>query len=273
MATRTPIVNVMAKACYKAARGLIRDFGEVEQLQVSRKGPADFVSTADRAAERRLVEELSRARPDYGFLLEEGDPVEGRDPLGRRWIVDPLDGTTNFLHGMPQWAVSIGLEEDGELVAGAVYDPIRDELFWAEKGVGAYMNDRRIRVSERRDLADCLVACGAPFLGQGDHEAFLAQTREVMARTAGVRRLGAASLDLAWLAAGRCDGFWEIGLKPWDIAAGIVLVREAGGYVTDLTGRGRMMRTGDVVAANARTHHRLLRLVRPAGAGRPAVVL
>ena len=272
MAVRTAIINVMAKACYKVSRRLIRDFGEVEQLQVSRKGPADFVSNADLEAERRLVEELSHARPDYGFLLEESPPVESRDPKGRRWLVDPLDGTTNFLHGIPHWGISIGLEEDGELVAGVVYDPSRDELFWAEKGLGAYLNDKRIRVSERRVLAECLIATGAPFAGQGDHEMYLGQLRAVIGETSGIRRLGAASLDLAYIAAGRCDGFWENGLQAWDIAAGIVLVREAGGYVTDLAGRNKMMENGDVLAANARVHHRLLRqLRRPQIAERAAV--
>ncbi len=270
MATRSAIINVMAKACYKVSRGLLRDFGEVEQLQVSRKGPADFVSTADLGAERKLVEELTHARPDYGFLLEEGKPTESKDPKGRRWIIDPLDGTTNFLHGIPHWAISLGLEEDGEIVAGVIYDATRDEMFWAEKGFGAYLNDRRIRASERRNLADCLVATGAPFLGHGDHDRFTEQLRAVMAATAGVRRQGAASLDLAYVAAGRVDGFWENGLKPWDIAAGIILIKEAGGYITDMTGGSRMLSNGDVVAANARTHHRLLQLVRPPRDVKPA---
>jgi len=270
MATRSAIINVMAKTCYKVSRRLLRDFGEVEQLQVSRKGPADFVSTADLAAEKHIVGELAHARPDYGFLLEEGKPVESKDPMGRRWIVDPLDGTTNFLHGIPHWAISIGLEEKGELVAGVIYDPTRDELFWAEKGFGAYLNDRRIRVSERRNLVDCLIATGAPFMGNGDHELFLDQAREVLAETSGIRRLGVASLDLAYVAAGRVDGFWENGLQPWDIAAGIILVKEAGGYVTDRTGRDGMMDSGDVVAANARMHHRLLKLVRAKKAKEPA---
>ncbi len=264
MPVRTAIINVMAKACYKVCRRLLRDFGEVEQLQVSRKGPRDFVSNADLMAEQRLVEELSRVRPDYGFLCEERRPTESRDPKGRRWIVDPLDGTSNFLHGIPYWAISIGMEEDGEIVAGVVYDPTRDELFWAEKGVGAYLNDRRIRVSERRNLGDCLIAAGAPTAGRDSIDKFHDQLRTVMTETAGVRQYGAAALDLAYVAAGRCDGFWENGLKAWDIAAGIVLVREAGGYVTDLVGRRSMIETGDILAANARTHHRLLRLLKPA---------
>ncbi len=259
---RSAIINVMARACYKVARGLIHDFGEVEQLQVSRKGPADFVSTADLGAQRGLVRELSRARPEYGFLLEESAPVESRDPLGRRWIVDPLDGTTNYLHGLPHWAISVGLEESGELVAGVIYDPVRDELFWAEKGAGAFLNNRRLRVAERRGLTQSLIATGLPFAGQGDHDAAFAQLRAVAAETAGIRRTGAAALDLAYVAAGRYDGFWENGLQPWDIAAGIVLVREAGGYITDRAGGRDMMVSGDVVAASARVHHRLFALVR-----------
>jgi len=269
MATRSAIINVMAKACYKASRGMLRDFGEVEQLQVSRKGPADFASTADLAARNKLVEELNHARPLYGFLLEEGKPIASSDPKGRRWIIHPLDGTSNFLHGIPHWAISIGLEEDGEIVAGAIYDPTRDELFWAEKGIGAYLNDRRIRVSERRNLSDCLIATGAPFMNKGDHERFLGQLREVMAVTAGVRHQGAAALDLAYVAAGRCDGFWENGLQPWDIAAGLILIKEAGGYVTNMNGGPKMMDNGDIVAANARTHHRLLQLVRPRKVAKP----
>ena len=271
MPVRTAIINVMAAACYKVCRRLLRDFGEVEQLQVSRKGPADFVSSADLTAERRLVRELSHARPDYGFLREEGEPVASRDPKGRRWIIDPLDGTTNFLHGIPHWAISVGMEEEGEIVAGVVYDPTRDELFWAEKGIGAFLNDRRIRVSDRRRLADCLIATGIPFAGQGDHEDYLRQLNVIMGETAGVRRLGAAALDLAWVAAGRCDGFWENGLNGWDIAAGLILVREAGGFVTDLSGGRRVMETGDVLAANPRTHHQLLRLLKPRTRAVPAI--
>ena len=259
---RSAIINVMARACYRAARGLVHDFGEVEQLQVSRKGPADFVSTADLAAQRTLVRELSRARPDYGFLLEEGEPVESRDQLGRRWIVDPLDGTTNYLHGLPHWAISVGLEERGDLVAGVIYDPVRDEMFSAEKGAGAFLNNRRIRVSERRGLTQTLVATGLPFAGKDSHDTAFLQLRAVAAETAGIRRTGAAALDLAYVAAGRYDGFWENALQPWDIAAGIVLIREAGGYVTDLAGGADMMVSGDVLAANARVHHRLFRLLR-----------
>ena len=270
MAIRSPVVNVMANAALKAARGLIRDFGEVEQLQVSVKGPGEFVSTADLRAERTLKNELSRARPGYGLLFEEGGASEGSDPH-HRWIVDPLDGTTNFLHGIPHFAISIGLERDGEIVAGIVYEPTRDEMFWAEKGAGAYLNDRRLRVSARRQLGEALVGTGIPFGERGDHPAYVATLAAVAAATSGVRRLGAAALDLAYVAAGRFDGFWEFGLSPWDIAAGLLLVREAGGFVSDLAGGQTMMTSGDVLAANDRLHLPLAALIRQAlRSGRPA---
>jgi myo-inositol-1(or 4)-monophosphatase len=270
VAIRSPVVNVMANAALKAARGLLRDFGEVEQLQVSVKGPGEFVSTADLRAERTLKNELSRARPGYSLLFEEGGASEGSDPQ-HRWIVDPLDGTTNFLHGIPHFAISIGLERDGEIVAGIVYEPTRDEMFWAEKGAGAYLNDRRLRVSARRQLAESLVGTGIPFGERGDHPAYVATLAAVAAATSGVRRLGAAALDLAYVAAGRFDGFWEFGLSRWDIAAGLLLVREAGGFVSDLAGGQTMMASGDVLAANDRLHLPLAALIRQAmRSGRPA---
>ena len=263
MTGRSPIVNVMASAALKAARALKRDFGEVEQLQVSVKGPGEFVSTADLRAERTLKTELSRARPGYALLFEEGGAVEGSDPH-HRWIVDPLDGTTNFLHGIPHFAISIALERDGEIVAGVVYEPTRDEMFWAEKGAGAYLNDRRLRVSARRHLADALIGTGMPFGGRGDRPAYLATLSRVMAATSGVRRFGAAALDLAYVAAGRYDGFWEFGLFPWDIAAGLLLVREAGGFVSDLAGGQTMLTGGDVLAANGHLHLPLAALIKEA---------
>ncbi len=263
MAVRSPVVNVMAAAALKAARALNRDFGEVEQLQVSVKGPADFVSTADLHAERILKTELLRARPGYGLLFEEGGATEGTDPH-HRWIVDPLDGTTNFLHGIPHFAISIALERDGEIIAGVVYEPTRDEMFWAEKGIGAYLNDRRLRVSARRQLGEALIGTGIPFRGHGDHPNYVATLARVMAATSGVRRLGAAALDLAYVAAGRYDGFWEFGLAPWDIAAGLLLVREAGGFVSDLSGGQTMMATGDVLAANGHLHLPLAALIKEA---------
>jgi myo-inositol-1(or 4)-monophosphatase len=258
---RSALINVMAGAALKAARGLIRDFGEVEQLQVSVKGPGEFVTAADLKAEKILRAELSKARPGYGFLLEEGGTVRGSDEH-HRWIIDPLDGTTNFLHGIPQWAISIALERDGEIVAGMVYEPIRDEAFWAEKGVGAFVNDRRLRVSARRQLGDAVIGTGIPFRERGDHRAYLKTLAAVMAATSGVRRPGSAALDLAYVAAGRFDGFWEFGLQPWDIAAGILLVREAGGYVTDINGGNDMMKSGNVLAANDHLHAPLAKLLK-----------
>jgi myo-inositol-1(or 4)-monophosphatase len=243
-------MNVMLAAARKAARPLARDFGEVENLQISRKGPSDFVSSADLKAEKTLFEELSKARPGYSFLMEERGEVEGTDK-SHRWIVDPLDGTTNFLHGIPHFAISIGLEREGVLVAGVVYNVIRDELFWAEKGAGAYLNDRRLRVAARADMRDALFATGTPFHGKAGHEKALGEIERVIARSAGIRRFGAAALDLAYVAAGRYDGYWERGLNAWDIAAGAVIVREAGGIVTEIDG-GDFMKTGAIVASNER---------------------
>ncbi|HZS82363.1 MAG TPA: inositol monophosphatase family protein [Stellaceae bacterium] len=263
MAVRSATINVMAGAALKAARGLIRDFGEVEQLQVSVKGPADFVSTADLKAERILRQELGRARPGYGFLMEESGETAGTDAR-HRWIVDPLDGTKNFLHGIPHWCISIALERDGEIVAGIIYEPTRDEMYWAERGAGAYLNERRLRVSARRGLADALIGTGIPFRERGDHKVYLSTLAAVMGATAGVRRPGSAALDLAYVAAGRYDGYWEYGLSAWDIAAGILLVREAGGYVSDLSGGHEMLATGDVLAANDHLHLPLAALIRDA---------
>jgi myo-inositol-1(or 4)-monophosphatase len=268
MAVRSATINVMASAALKAARGLIRDFGEVEQLQVSVKGPGDFVTTADLRAERLLRTELAKARPGYAMLMEEGGAEAGSDPR-HRWIVDPLDGTTNFLHGIPHFAISIALERDGEIVAGVIYEPLRDETFWAEKGAGAFLNDRRLRVSGRRRLGEAVIGTGIPFAERGDHARYLETLSAVMGATSGVRRMGAAALDLAYVAAGRLDGFWEFGLSPWDIAAGILLIRESGGYVTDLAGGHRMMETGDVLAANDHLHLPLAQLLKKS-LGQPA---
>ncbi|WP_339779217.1 inositol monophosphatase family protein [uncultured Thalassospira sp.] len=248
-ARRSANINVMFKAVEKAAYGLKRDFGEVENLQVSMKGPGDFVSAADHRAEKRLREELERARPGYGFLLEEGGEIIGRDPE-HRWIIDPLDGTTNFLHGIPHFAISVALQRGDEIIAGIIYDVAKDEFFWAEKGVGAYLDNRRLRVSGRRRLNDCVLACGVPHVGRGDHAVFEKQLHAVMDRCSGVRRFGAASLDLAYVAAGRYDGYWETHLSQWDIAAGILMVTEAGGYIRDINGGTNMLGTGSVIAAN-----------------------
>jgi myo-inositol-1(or 4)-monophosphatase len=260
---RSPILNVMANAALKAARGLIRDFGEVEQLQVSVKGPGEFVSTADLKAERTLRTELTRARPGYGLLLEESGETAGSDAR-HRWIVDPLDGTTNFLHGIPHFSISIALERDGEIVAGIVYEPTRDEMYSAEKGFGAYVNDRRLRVSARRRLGEAVMGTGMPFGTRAGSKGYVDTLAAVMGATSGVRRMGSAALDLAYVAAGRYDGFWEFGLAPWDIAAGILLVREAGGYVSDMAGSHNMLTTGDVLAANDHLHLPFAALIKDA---------
>ena len=235
---RSPLLNVMIKAARKAGRMLNRDFGEVEHLQVSLKGPANFVTAADRRAEEILRQELGLARPGYGFLGEEGGAHEGPDKT-HRWIVDPLDGTSNFLHGIPHFAISIALEREGTIVAGLVYNPANEELFTAERGKGTFLNDQRLRVAARKRLADAVIACGLPHLGRGDLALGRKELAAVQDKVAGLRRFGAAALDLAWLAAGRFDGYWERNVSPWDVAAGLILVREAGGFVTDLDGRRR----------------------------------
>ena len=243
------LMNVMVGAARKAGRKLTRDFGEVSQLQVSVKGPANFVSAADHRAEEVIFNELSKARPGYGFLMEERGEVVGEDGT-HRWIVDPLDGTTNFLHSIPLFSISIGLEREGQLVAGVIYNPITEELFTAEKGRGAYLNDRRLRVAARRSLDDAVISTGIPHRGRGFHGDFLEDVRRVMPVVAGVRRTGSAALDMAWTAAGRFDGYFERGLKAWDLAAGIVMVREAGGFVIDLDGGSEVLDKGSVLASN-----------------------
>ncbi len=268
MALRSALINVMANAASKVARRMVRDFGEVEQLQVSKKGPADFVSTADLRAERDLKAELKRARPKFGLLMEESGYEEGEDKTSR-WIVDPLDGTTNFLHGIPHFAISIAAEVRQEIVAGVIYDPIRDETFWAEKGSGAYMNDRRLRVSARDQLPEAVFATGIPFHGRPGHGEFLSALERVMSEVAGVRRFGSAALDLAYVAAGRYEGFWENGLSYWDVAAGIIIVREAGGYVTDFQGESARLPDGEIVAANDKLHTTLRRLVAKSSKAAP----
>ncbi len=254
-------LNIMIQAARKAGRGLVRDFGEVEQLQVSVKGAGDFVSRADIKAENTIREMLTEARPNYGWVGEESEEVAGEDPT-RRWIVDPLDGTTNFLHGIPHWAISIALEHKKKIVAAVIYDPAKDEMFVAEAGSGAWMNDRRIRVSSRRDLPEMLFATGVPF---GAREGLAETMRDIsrlMPRCAGVRRFGAAALDLAWVAAGRYDGFWERTLNAWDIAAGILLVQEAGGLVGQIgltPGVGDPLNSGDIIATNGQIYDTLNR--------------
>ena len=262
MAYTSPTLNVMTAAARKAGRPLIRDFGELENLQISLKGPGDFVTSADQRTERILIEELSKARPGYGFLAEEGGTVEGQDK-SHRFIIDPIDGTTNFLHGVPQFAISIGLEREGQLVAGVIFNPVTDDMYYAEKGHGAYLNNKRLRVAARKDLASSLLAVGLPFLARAGHERALAEAAAVMKVSAGIRRMGAASLDMAYVAAGRFDGFWERGLKPWDVAAGIVLVREAGGMVSDLDGGQDMLSGSSILCANEHLQPQLLKLLKP----------
>lgn len=255
------LLNVMIAAARKAARALKRDFGELEKLQVSLKGPANFVSAADRRAEETLYQELLKARPGYGFLGEEGGSREGADKT-HTWIVDPLDGTTNFLHGIPQFAISIALEREDAIVAGLVYNPATDEMFIAEKGKGAFLNEHRIRVAARKRLSDSVIACGLPHIGRGDLKLAAKETNRMQEQVAGLRRFGAAALDLAWVAAGRLDGYWERDLKPWDMAAGLILVREAGGYASDCDGGGDMMEQGHIAAGNEAIHREILRVLK-----------
>jgi myo-inositol-1(or 4)-monophosphatase len=267
MVSHSGLITVMQRAVRKAAPRLRRDFGEVEQLQVSRKGPGDFVSMADKRAEQTIVDELRNARPDWGMLLEEGGEIAG-NPDKPRWIVDPLDGTSNFLHGIPHFAVSIAVQERradgngwGEVTAGLVYAPVTDETFWAEKTRGAWLQDARLRVSVRRQLSEALVATGVPYQGHGDFEEWTRIFAAIGPQVAGIRRFGSAALDLAWVAAGRYDGFWESDLKLWDTAAGCLLVREAGGFVTDYRGRSEAICAAQVLAGSDPIHSRLHKLV------------
>jgi myo-inositol-1(or 4)-monophosphatase len=257
------ILNVMIKAAHRAGRSLKRDLGEVEQLQVSVKGPGNFVTAADRRAEEIVYEELARARPAYGFLGEEGGLRDGTDKT-HRWIVDPLDGTTNFLHGIPHFAVSIALERDGVLVAALTYNPANDDLFVAERGKGAFLNSQRIRVASRRRLGDAIVGCGLPHYGRGDLTLSRHEIAAAQQNFAGLRRYGSATLDLAWVAAGRLDAYWERDLSPWDMAAGILLVREAGGFVSDLDGGEAISAKAQIAAGNETMHRELVRLLREA---------
>lgn len=261
------IIRVMESAARKAGGRLRRDFGEVEHLQVSNKGPADFVSKADQRAERILYDELSKARPGWGFLLEEGGDIPA-EPGKPRFVIDPLDGTTNFLHGIPHFAISIAVQEPtldgkgwGEISASLIYQPVTDESYWAEKSRGAWLHDRRLRVSGRRSLNEAVIATGIPFLGHGDMAEWTRIFGAIAPEVAGIRRFGAASLDLAWLAAGKFDGYWESGLQPWDVAAGILLVREAGGFVSDYRGGSQVIERQQVIAGNDALHSRLHKLL------------
>ncbi len=267
MAINTPLMNIMTGAARKAGKAILRDFGELENLQVMRKGLNDFVTKADLKAERVLKDELSRTRPHYGFVMEEGGVIEGPDKT-HRWFIDPLDGTINFMHGVPHFAISVGLEREGQLVAGVIYNPVTDELYTAEKGQGAWLNDRRLRVSARRDLADSLIATGIPHRGRPGQNEFIGEVNTIMREVSGVRRFGSAALDLAWVASGRYDAFWERALSPWDVAAGIVLVREAGGVVSDLSSGQDMLTNGHILASNGQLHGPMLKLLK--GAQSPA---
>lgn len=259
MLIRPALINVMAKAAEKAGRGLTRDFGEVEQLQISRKGPADFVSNADLKAQAVLREELSKARPNFGFLGEENDGGEDSKNKAERWIVDPLDGTTNFLHGVPQWCISIAAEREGEIVAGMIYNPISNEMFWAERGVGAYCSNKRIRVSGRTDLSECLLAFG--ITSQVD---VLKKVAAVAPHAGGVRAFGSAALNLAYVAAGRMDGYWCSGLGIWDVAAGVLIIKEAGGFVAPMVAGQDPVKTATLIASNAGIHDKLVQIIRSA---------
>ncbi|TDR90470.1 inositol monophosphatase family protein [Enterovirga rhinocerotis] len=264
---RSPLISVMTEAVTKAARSLRRDFGEVENLQVSRKGPANFVSAADHRAEEILRGALEKARPGYGLVMEEGGIVEGTDK-SHRWHIDPLDGTTNFLHGIPHFCISVGLEREGVPVAGVIFDPIKDEMFIAERGKGAFLNNRRIRVAARNEMAEAVIYCGLPHLGRPAHRTFLSELTSVMSVSAGLRRMGSAALDMAYVAAGRADGYWERNLNSWDIAAGLAIVREAGGYVSDCDGGSDPLGTGSVCVGNEAIHGSLIGLLKKAA--RPA---
>ena len=263
VSTQSALLKVMSDAARKAARGLNRDFGELSELQVSRKAPADFVSAADIKAEQTVFEALEKARPGYSFLGEERGLIEGTDKT-HTWIVDPLDGTTNFLHAIPHFAINIALEREGVVVAAVTYNPVTNELFWAEKGKGCFVNDKRLRVAGRKHLDESVLGTGIPFLGHGQHARFLKELHQISQRVAGVRRFGAASLDLAYVAAGRLDGFWERDLKPWDMAAGVLLITEAGGKVTNAEGGDDIMGSGSICAANLELHPLLVEKLKAA---------
>jgi len=256
------LINVMVKAARRAGRSLKRDLGEIEHLQVSLKGPANFVTLADKRAEEMLYTDLAKARPGYGFIGEEGGHREGADK-SHTWIVDPLDGTTNFLHGIPQFSISIALAREGTMIAGVIYNPANEELYIAERGKGTFLNDQRLRVAGRRKLDECVIGCGLPHLGRGNLELSRQELTEIQSRVAGLRRFGAASLDMAFVAAGRLDGYWERDLQPWDIAAGQIIVREAGGIVTGIAGDDNALTTGHVVCGNEFVHSELIKILKP----------
>ena len=254
-------INVMVKACRKAAKTLIRDFGEIENLQVSIKGPGDFVTASDKKVEKILIDELQKARPNYSILSEEIGKINNDESF--KWIIDPIDGTANFLHGIPHFAISIGLEHDGEIICGIIYDPIKDEMFVAEKGNGSYLNNQRIRVSSRSKLENCIIFTGGPKIGVKNRELFLKEYNNVSSKVpTTIRKLGSASLDMAYVAAGRCDGFWQRDLKYWDIAAGIILVRESGGFVTDFKGEKEYMQNKTILVTNSKINNEMIEILK-----------
>ena len=254
-------INVMVKACRKAAKTLIRDFGEIENLQVSLKGPGDFVTASDKKVEKILIDELQKARPNYSILSEEIGKINNDESF--KWIIDPIDGTANFLHGIPHFAISIGLEHDGEIICGIIYDPIKDEMFVAEKGNGSYLNNQRIRVSSRSKLENCIIFTGGPKIGVKNRELFLKEYNNVSSKVpTSIRKLGSASLDMAYVASGRCDGFWQRDLKYWDIAAGIILVRESGGFVTDFKGEKGYIQNKTILVTNSKINNEMIEILK-----------
>ena len=254
-------INVMVKACRKAAKTLIRDFGEIENLQVSIKGPGDFVTVSDKKVEKILIDELQKARPNYSILSEEIGKINNDESF--KWIIDPIDGTANFLHGIPHFAISIGLEHDGEIICGIIYDPIKDEMFVAEKGNGSYLNNQRIRVSSRSKLENCMIFTGGPKIGVKNRELFLKEYNNVSSKVpTTIRKLGSASLDMAYVAAGRCDGFWQRDLKYWDIAAGIILVKESGGFVTDFNGEKGYIQNKTILVTNSQINNEMIEILK-----------
>jgi len=254
-------INVMIKACRKASKILIRDFGEIEKLQVSLKGPGDFVTVSDKRVEKILIDELQKARPDYSILSEEIGEIKNNQSF--RWIIDPIDGTANFLHGIPHFAISIGLEHDNEIICGIIYDPIKDEMFVAEKGNGAYLNNQRMRVSSRSKLKDCIIFTGGPKRESKDRELALKEYNNFSSKVLiPIRKLGSASLDMAYVAAGRCDGFWQRNLNYWDIAAGIILVKESGGFITDFKGEKEYIQNKTILATNSKINNEMIDVLK-----------
>ncbi|PZO87554.1 MAG: inositol monophosphatase [Micavibrio aeruginosavorus] len=260
MPVQSPIMTVMIRAAEKAGRSLLRDFNEIENLQVSRKGPGDFVTAADKRSEKIIFEELQKARPDYSFMMEESGEVKGNDP-DHVWIIDPLDGTHNFMHGVPHWSISIALEQKGQIVSGLIYDCAKDEMFTAEKGGGAWLRNRRLRASGRNVLEQCMINYGQPVNNSEARDLFYKELRVVQGH-AMVRRFASAALDLAYVAAGRIDGYWERGIKPWDVAAGVILVKEAGGAVSSIENDDNPVYSGNLVSGNQQVHSDIRKLLK-----------